>query len=765
MLTKLHTLKNIGLFENGTPQALAFAKANLIYAENGRGKTTLTTVLRSCSENDAAILTAKKTLDIDLPPKVGMLAGTTPITFENGAWSSSLPNIVIFDGEFVERNVYAGHEVRPDQRQSLLEFVLGDSAVALKQQVDRLTAEGAEATKRRNIVEAKLNTYRGTFPIKDFRELPKNDNLNAELELLQNQIAVARQQQGIIKRPALTPQAPLSFDLATIFHVLNTTLAGIQRAAETCVKAHVGKYKNTVGLENWIAQGQIFTDGVACPFCAQPLNGLELIEAYQSYFNAEYNALKNDILELPVIIARELSETVLQSARQAVNTNRERVAAWDEQLKISTAPLDINALSDILMKLRVELLRLAEKKKNSPLESVGSAGDRETFEALLAQFNQMLGSYNVTVNAINTQISDFKTKLAATDVVKLELAVKQLELQRTRHTIAVVNDIAEYDAAEVSRKDTEQKKTDARNQLDVLMEQTLSQYRDAINQWLVKFGAQFSIEEMKPNYQGGGLPRTEYGLKVREKSVKLGSRETDGPSFGNTLSEGDKRTLAFAFFLSRLFQRADKKALIVVFDDPVSSLDKNRRNQTKVAIGRVATEVEQLIILAHDAYFLRDLEKYLSEKMKVETIVREVKRVANEYSAIDDCDLDMICASDFYHHYFVVQEFVDGVGSTPLRDVSKVLRVLVEGHLHRRFPRNIKDGLTLGQVIDTIKNAPAGNPLSALQSYVTELVDFNEYASRYHHDTNSGADTEPITNAEFLVYAKQALKLIHTGGF
>jgi hypothetical protein len=45
-----------------------------------------------------------------------------------------LPDIVVFDSEFVEHNVYSGFEVRSEQRQALLEFALGDQTGAFLNQ-------------------------------------------------------------------------------------------------------------------------------------------------------------------------------------------------------------------------------------------------------------------------------------------------------------------------------------------------------------------------------------------------------------------------------------------------------------------------------------------------------------------------------------------------------------------------------------------------------------------------------------------------------
>lgn len=64
-------------------------------------KSTLSTLLSACSVGDAQALQARKTID-----------GTN--------WSSLADNLHVFNQEFVERNVYAGAAVTPEQRASLL---------------------------------------------------------------------------------------------------------------------------------------------------------------------------------------------------------------------------------------------------------------------------------------------------------------------------------------------------------------------------------------------------------------------------------------------------------------------------------------------------------------------------------------------------------------------------------------------------------------------------------------------------------------------
>ena len=49
MLKKIINIKNTGLFKDASCTSPAFDQATLIYAENGRGKSTLASILRSCA--------------------------------------------------------------------------------------------------------------------------------------------------------------------------------------------------------------------------------------------------------------------------------------------------------------------------------------------------------------------------------------------------------------------------------------------------------------------------------------------------------------------------------------------------------------------------------------------------------------------------------------------------------------------------------------------------------------------------------------------
>src|SRR6202162_2338653 len=150
MFKKILKLQNIGLMRDACAGgAVDLVRVTAIYSDNGRGKSTLAAVLRACQLGDAARMNARKTIDSGDAPEIDLLLSTgAHVEFKANAWTGGAPAIAVFDSEFVEQNVYSGFEVRPDQRQSLLEFALGDQTVALKQQVEKLSQDIKEQDRK-----------------------------------------------------------------------------------------------------------------------------------------------------------------------------------------------------------------------------------------------------------------------------------------------------------------------------------------------------------------------------------------------------------------------------------------------------------------------------------------------------------------------------------------------------------------------------------------------------------------------------------------
>jgi wobble nucleotide-excising tRNase len=302
-------------------------------------------------------------------------------------------------------------------------------------------------------------------------------------------------------------------------------------------------------------------------------------------------------------------------------------------------------------------------------------------------------------------------------------------------------------------------KQTARATLDGLMTTTLAKYQTTINSILKNFGAAFSIKGMSANFRGNA-PRSEYELLLRGKDISL---EGGPPSFSTALSEGDKRTLAFAFFIASTLEDAKLATRIVVIDDPMSSLDINRKHHTRTVLKKIHSKAQQLIVLAHDPYFLRDLRDALrKEDSTAQIAMFQMAAVQNNYTSFAKLDIDKECESPYSRNHRLLTEYAGGTGGD-LKVVAEAIRPMLEGYMHRRFPGLLPKDAIFGRIVALIRDAIPPNPLCYAQNLVDELNQINDYAGQFHHDPNTAGGTVAVTGTELKTFVERALGVVHKG--
>lgn len=203
MIQTIQLLRNIGTFDSVTAGAqLPLSKFALIYAENGRGKTTLAAVLRSLGNGDALPVMERKRLGAAHPPHVvlGDDVGQTAV-FENGVWTNRFADILVFDDHFVAENVCSGMVVETVHRQNLHELVIGEQGVALNN-----TLQGhIERVERHNRdLQTKVNAIpleaRGGLNADAFCALENRDDLDEAIRQAERNLAAARDADAVRAR-------------------------------------------------------------------------------------------------------------------------------------------------------------------------------------------------------------------------------------------------------------------------------------------------------------------------------------------------------------------------------------------------------------------------------------------------------------------------------------------------------------------------------------------------------------------------------------
>jgi wobble nucleotide-excising tRNase len=257
----------------------------------------------------------------------------------------------------------------------------------------------------------------------------------------------------------------------------------------------------------------------------------------------------------------------------------------------------------------------------------------------------------------------------------------------------------------------------------------------------------------------GGRASSSYQLLINEVPVELGDPSTaaDEPSFRNTLSSGDRRTLALAFFITQLQLDPSAESRLVVFDDPFTSQDSSRRTCTQQQICRLAQNVKQVFVLSHEASFLLKVNEAAPNTGQVKTL--QFARVGPDQTVLAEWDIAEAARSPYERDYFTLQAFLNE-NHRDVRAVARAIRPMLEGYLRFVCPGKFPDGEWLGDLIGRIRSADPSDPASRLGLELEELEDINDYSKRYHHNTNPAADTEPIDDAELEAYVRRALAFV-----
>lgn len=174
MIQKFVEIKGIGRFADYTCQGdVTLAASTVIYAENGRGKSTLCMILRSLANNDVIHIQPLEHPNSATPAQVKILLDDGLASYDGSTWSARAPNILLFDNHFVEENVYTGSEVQTEHGRNLCRLILGDTDTKLAKEVDRLQGAIHEQTTDLKAKELEIRKHiNGQTSIDRFLRMP-----------------------------------------------------------------------------------------------------------------------------------------------------------------------------------------------------------------------------------------------------------------------------------------------------------------------------------------------------------------------------------------------------------------------------------------------------------------------------------------------------------------------------------------------------------------------------------------------------------------
>lgn len=326
---------------------------------------------------------------------------------------------------------------------------------------------------------------------------------------------------------------------------------------------------------------------------------------------------------------------------------------------------------------------------------------------------------------------------------------------RKRHQADVKKACDTYESTRLEKQALDDKKADTKRKLDEYSSQVICRYQDRINKFLDELDAGFRLANTRHVYPGG-VASCEYQVVINDTNVTLGDPSTpmDRPSFRNTLSSGDRSTLALAFFLAQLCEDPNRAATIVVFDDPFNSQDSFRKSWTVEKIKACGMECEQVILLSHDHRFIDLLWKQLAHT-RSERKSLKLKRVGQMNTTIVPWDIEEAMRSPGYDdHQALVDYHLGGIGHP--RDVVRKIRPVLESHIRSILPGEVTENDNLGDIISIIRQAGQGHQLFPV---VRDLDAINAFTTPYAHG-QSAVVAADLDEAELGGFIKRALRIV-----
>ncbi|WRD00977.1 AAA family ATPase [Helicobacter pylori] len=352
------------------------------------------------------------------------------------------------------------------------------------------------------------------------------------------------------------------------------------------IKEHISKVGREF-IEKGIKLQKEMPDN-ACPFCTQKIPN-EIIQEYTSYFNKSVETFNQRSLEMSGTLKNILDQwnikEILQSFEkfkpfiEDFSTNKENLKNALEQIKV------------LLEKLQKEV----DKKEGAKNEKKFQKTDKELLE-IQENIQQCVGEAREILN----QKKEQKKKLE-----KLKTKLKEARIKKAKHD--------SYDWQK-SKKEAERKLLvldRGHKRLKCLLEKIDNRLKELYDQ------KRPDIEIINNYLKALNLPK--YSLN-EDYRIVLNSVDLENSKAKMILSDGEKTTLAFAYFLARLklfYKKEDLKNLVVVIDDPISSLDEQRIYNTSNIVAKINQELvgealekdekAQVFVLTHNHTFMAHL--------------------------------------------------------------------------------------------------------------------------------------------------------------
>lgn len=633
LLTSLQNLKGVNaLVEN---QKIDFChQVTIIYGINGSGKTGYTRLLKkafhSRSTEDILPNIHVTTGHSNVSAEISFTSGSKPysLTYPGHKQQNEFRQFSIFDNKCV--NVHLTNKNQFEFRPAGLDF-FADLIEAFKKIEEKITADITVKSTTKDYpslfdgesdIKSVLNTLSAKTQIADLKKLiPITEEEKTKRSALEEQKV---QLQALKKDKEI---ADLN-GYKTLLTTLKTSITGnnkfftteslaeIKTAISDCISKDataktegIEKFKTdkiiNVGSKEWkefIARAQAFAKQQACDNETYPKGGDNCILCQQPLSDEAQK-----LIESYWVFIKSQSEQDAKDAQTALNTHKKSY----EGLKFAMLPEDGVLTKWMLEKHNKEALEIKEhlqKQKTLSESIIADLTTKTANDRIAIQIDTT--HIDTIILGIEGSITKLQENDPTADIKKLQDSItylnhkEKLEQHITGIETYVTNLKWAATATKAKGKISKRKITDKEKELSG--KYFNEAYVNAFNEECKSLNCEIGIDITHTG--SAGTSYRQLFLKGKEPS--------------KILSEGEQKIISLADFLAEM--KLSEITCGVIFDDPVTSLDDERKSRIAKRIAEEATK-NQVIVFTHDLVFVSTLISVCSE-LKIDHVCHWIEK-------------------------------------------------------------------------------------------------------------------------------------------
>lgn len=775
MILRVKSIKQVGRFKNFSGGG-AIALGNIddnkkicaILGDNTYGKSTITDVFRSANDDDNTPIIRRKTIppdpgvsqSIELTYQKASMDTEENIKYSSGSWANNrLKNkVMIFDQEFIHKNIFTGINLTRDNKENFTDFILGEEGALLGIEIveRNVTAQKFPEELRSARPEYVRNEY-DDKKVADFIKLSVADNKAVLEKTLTDQGKLLGRLDKVSDFTSLPTATYIDEKYRTQFEEITSLANKISDASydEVSKEALARIQEQLKHVEShWLERGTKIISGNRCPYCTQDITPVKsLVDAYVAVFDEKYDeyvggvnsdiqTLKNSLGELSATkISGRISKNIdiIKKYLPFIGELEELADNLDTQLEqLQNSELLIRNCIAEEFQAKIDEFS-AEKQANIHTK----AGNAITTDDIIDQINdadEKIGTIGETIKSCLELINKkrLETERWTPEVVARQKAATNSTVLLVETKLKRLEQDAQcklYAEKQTEQKDYKTQTAKLQKQLESSQSEYLKTLFVSINTWFKKLGS--SDFELSQTSSNRGHKKV-YELKIAFCGEPIGNDD-----LSKVFSESDRRNLALAIYLARA-EQLDKENSILILDDPVVSFDDNRIIITCSELNRISNDFEQVIILTHYKTVIRQLLKCRAGAIYIKI---EKDSTGAKLTNFDTNDFQL---SDHEKAYLGLAAFANGDSN----NFGK-LRQFMERHIDLIFQPKLKElALTHAKLSEQIIGLKGSGDLPA--DAATKLDGYRTSLNSDYHD-----DPDDTTIENYRTFTKLVLEELY----